>query len=80
MKVLKLVSIIIAVYNQEELVIRALESIPVRNDIEVLVVNDASTDNTLQNVLDYKEEHPELDIKVFSNEENMGLGYSKNVG
>jgi glycosyltransferase involved in cell wall biosynthesis len=77
---LKLVTIIIPVYNQKDLIIRALDSIPVREDIEVIVVNDASTDGTLENVLFYKFKHPEMDIKIKSNVENKGLGYTKNIG
>ena len=42
----KLVTVIIPVYNQEELVIKALESIPKRNDIEIIVIDDGSTDKT----------------------------------
>ena len=41
-----LVSIIMPVWNQEELVIRALDSIPDRDDLEVLCINDGSTDKT----------------------------------
>ena len=74
------VSIIIPVYNQEELVIRALESIPVRDDIEIIVINDASTDNTLQNVFDFKEKHKDMNIRVVTNVTNKGLGLTKNIG
>lgn len=74
------VSVIIPVWNQEELVLRALDSIPRRDDIEVVVVDDASTDNTLKNIMEYADEHPELKIRVFHNEVNKGLGYTKNVG
>lgn len=74
------VSVIIPVWNQEKLVLRALDSIPRRDDIEVVVVDDASTDNTLKNVMEYADEHPELKIRVFHNEVNKGLGYTKNVG
>ena len=41
------VSVIIPVYNQEELIIRCLDSIPKRDDIEIIVINDGSTDKTL---------------------------------
>ena len=48
---MKKVSIIIPVYNQEELVIMALDSIPKqREDIEVIVIDDGSTDDTLKNL------------------------------
>ena len=36
-------SILIPVWNQEELVIKALDSIPRRDDIEVLAYDDGST-------------------------------------
>ena len=74
------VSVIVPVWNQEELVIRALDSIPRRDDIEVVVVDDASTDRTYDNVAAYAEAHPELSIRIFRNAENRGLGYTKNVG
>ena len=47
---MKKLSIIVPVYNQENLIIRALDSIPKREDIEVIVVNDGSTDSTLEKV------------------------------
>lgn len=67
-----LLSILIPTWNQEVLAIRALDSIPRRDDIEVIVSDDASTDNTWANILQYKEEHPELNLKVFRNEKNLG--------
>lgn len=73
-------SIIVPVYNQEELVIRALDSIPRREDIEIIVINDGSTDNTLKNVLEFKDNHPDMDIRVVINATNKGLGLTKNIG
>lgn len=71
-------SIIIGVYNQEKLIIKALDSIPRRNDIEVLICDDCSTDKTLEVINKYKEEHQDLNIKILTNEENKGFGYTKN--
>lgn len=71
-------SIIIGVYNQEELIIRALDSIPRRNDIEILICDDASTDGTLENCIKYKENNKDLNIKILTNKKNMGFGYTKN--
>lgn len=71
-------SIIMPVWNQEELVIRALDHLPRRDDIEVLVRDDGSTDNTLANLKKYKEEHPDLNLIVTSNKTNKGVAYTKN--
>ena len=72
-------SVLIPVWNQEELVIRALDSVPRRDDIEVLVCDDGSDDNTLSNVRWYAERHKDLNIRILQNAENRGLGYTKNV-
>lgn len=72
-------SVLIPVWNQEELVIRALDSVPRRDDIEVLVCDDGSDDNTLPNVRWYAEGHKDLNIRILQNAENRGLGYTKNV-
>lgn len=74
-----LVSILIPTWNQEVLAIRALDSIPRRDDIEVIVSDDASTDNTWAHILRYKEEHPELNLKVYRNEHNLGCYANGNV-
>lgn len=71
-------SILVPVWNQDELVIRALDSIPRRADVEVLVCDDGSTDNTRKNVRTYAKEHPELKIRLLWNTENKGLGFTKN--
>ena len=74
-----ILSVCIAVWNQEELVIKALDHLPRRNDIEVLVRDDGSTDHTLENLKKYKETHPELDLTIYVNEKNMGQAYTKNL-
>lgn len=71
-------TIIVPVWNQEELVIRALDSVPRMGCLEVLVCDDGSTDNTLKNVKAYAKDHPEIKIRILCNGENKGLGYTKN--
>ena len=71
-------SILTPVWNQEELVIKGLDSIPRRDDIEVIVRDDGSTDNTLANLRKYKEEHPELNLRVYSNGKNLGVAATAN--
>ena len=71
-------SILTPVWNQEELVIKGLDSIPRRDDIEVIVRDDGSTDNTLANLRKYKAEHPELKLRVYSNGKNLGVAATAN--
>lgn len=77
---MKKVSIIIPVYNQEKLLIRALDSIPRRSDIEVIVIDDGSTDKTWDNLVKYNEEHKELDLICLANAVNKGVAHTVNKG
>ena len=71
-------SIITPVYNQEQLVIKELDHIPRRDDIEVIVCDDGSTDKTYENLQKYKQDHPELNLIVLTNGTNRGVAYTKN--
>lgn len=73
------VSVLIPVWNQEELIVRALDSIPRRDDIEVLVCDDGSTDGTRDVLQAYAREHAELRLQLFRNDRNMGEGVTRNV-
>lgn len=73
-------SIIIPVYNRPERIIKALDSIPVRKDIETIVIDDRSTDNTFEVVKDYIERHQEKVIHLIRQEVNSGPGISRNKG
>lgn len=77
---MKKLSIIVPVYNQEDLIIRALDSIPKRDDIEVIIVDDASTDSTLEKCIKWIARSDYFNIKLISLIENEGLGNAKNVG
>ncbi len=74
------VSVIIPVYNQEELVIRALDSIPVRDDIEVIVIDDGSTDDTWSVLLEYHKQTSLNNFILLYNEENKGVAHTVNRG
>lgn len=71
-------SIIIPVYNQEYLVIKALDNIPRRDDIEILVRDDGSTDHTLERLQEYKNAHPGLPLTIYANGVNRGVAWTKN--
>lgn len=59
---MKTLSLIIPTYNMAELLPRCLDSIiaaGVNQDIEAIVVNDGSKDNSLQIAREYEKKHPE---------------------
>ena len=72
------VSIIIPVYNQEELIVKCLDSIPKRDDIEIIVVNDGSKDKTLDSLFSYRKKYDKL--KIISYKVNHGVSYARNKG
>ena len=70
-----LVSIIMPTYNHEHYILEALVSIvsQERNfDIEILIGDDCSTDNTRDKCLQFKEQYPEI-VKLYFNTYNTGL-------
>jgi len=72
----------IPAYNCEKQIIRVLNQLDeevLKYFKEVLVVNNRSTDNTEQVVLDFIKEHPEKPIKLMRNTENYGLGGSQKM-
>lgn len=64
-------SVLMGVHDQEELVIKALSHIPVRDDVEVIVIDNASTDGSLAAVKKYQEGHPELNMTVLANKRGV---------
>lgn len=75
-----LLTVIVPAYNEQDRITTALDSIPVRDDIEILIINDGSTDKTLSVAKKYAKEHKERNIRVINLKENKGLGHAKNVG
>ena len=73
-------SIVALVYNLEEYLPRCLDSLvnQTLKDIEILCVDDGSTDSAPQIIEEYKKKYPEL-IKVF-HKENGGEFTTRNYG
>ena len=69
-------SIIIPTFNRKNKIINALDSIPRRSDIEVIVIDDASTDNTVKILKEYKG----LNLKIIQLTKNGGPGKARNFG
>ena len=74
------VSIIMAVFNYPGLT-KALDSIPRRKDIEVLAVDDCSTDETWEILENYYNEHLNDfgNFIIMRSAQNYGLGHTKNT-
>lgn len=78
-----LLSIIIPVFNCEEFIIDALHSLsPIksRKDIQIIIVNDGSTDNSFKKINDFISNHQNKKLFKVINQENQGVSYSRNIG
>ena len=76
---MKVLTIIIPCYNSQDYLHNCLDSLlPCDDDIEILIVNDGSTDNTLAVATDYQSRHPDI-VRVVS-QENAGHGGAVNTG
>jgi glycosyltransferase involved in cell wall biosynthesis len=78
-------SIIIPVYNEGRTIHKILDKIvavQLMNQIEkdVVIVNDASQDNTEEAIKIYQTQNPSLAIRYFKNEQNSGKGFSLRRG
>ena len=74
------VSIIMAVYNAQDTVSRAIESMlgQTFKEIEIIAVDDCSTDKSYELLLEWAKKEPK--VRVFRNEKNMYIGHTYNKG
>lgn len=73
------VSIIVPAYNVEPYLVECMESITKQtlSDIEIICINDGSTDGTLKILKSYAEKDPRI---VLIDKENGGYGIGMNIG
>ena len=76
---MKVVSLIIPCYNSAEWIEKCLKSIPKRDDIEIICINDGSSDKTLDILEKYKK-NKYKDLKIISYKNNKGVSYARNQG
>ena len=71
------VSIIVPIYNAEKYLKKCIDSLvnQTKKEIEIILINDGSTDNTENIIKEYKDKR----IKYFKNE-NQGIGKTRNFG
>lgn len=79
----KMMSVIIPVYNAEEYIKECLDSIIGQTigieHIELIVVDDRSTDRSLQYLMEYEKKYPDS-ILLVPLEENGGQANARNIG
>ena len=72
-----ILSVIVPVYNVEDYIIQCIDSIlnQTLKNMEIIIVNDGSTDNSMNYIRDYKDER----IRII-NKKNGGLSSARNLG
>ena len=75
------ISVIVPVHNTEKYLSKCIESIlaQTEKDIELILIDDASTDKSLDIITAFQEKSPRT-IKVIQNKINQGVGASRNKG
>lgn len=75
------VSVIVPCYNCASTVERTLDCLAAQTlkSLELIVINDGSTDNTPDVLNAWKDAHPDVDMKLFT-KENEGIAEARNFG
>ena len=73
------ISVIVPVYNAEKYLHRCIDSIlsQTLDEIELILINDCSTDNSINIINSYKSYD---NVKIIDLEENIGPGGARNNG
>jgi glycosyltransferase involved in cell wall biosynthesis len=76
---IKKLSILIPAYNEEAtitLILNKVLEVELRDKVvkEIIIVNDCSKDKTVEKIEQFISEHPNEDIRLFSQDKNQGKG------
>src|SRR5437660_11565223 len=75
------ISVVVPVYNEEQTVAQVLESLSrVALDLEVVVVDDASTDRTWEILQELRQREPFASYRYVRHDSNQGKGAGLRTG
>lgn len=78
----ELVSVIIPLYNAEKTIEKCIKSVELQKgnfSIEIIIINDGSTDNSFKTVQDYIQRNNRNNIHIYT-QENKGASAARNFG
>ncbi|MBR3606853.1 MAG: glycosyltransferase family 2 protein [Lachnospiraceae bacterium] len=77
-----MVSIIVPVYHAANYIVKTMEMVRAQtfSDWELLLVDDASKDNSVKEIQDFLIKNPDSRIRLLQNKENQGAAFSRNQG
>lgn len=77
-----LVSVNIPVFKCEDFIVRCLDSVKNQTyqNLEIILVNDQTPDNSVAIIKEYLQANPELNCKLIHHSENSGLSVVRNTG
>lgn len=75
------VSVIVPCYNCANSITKTMDSLSSQTlkNLEVIAINDGSTDNTQEILLAYQKSHPDFTLRIYEIE-NQGVANARNVG
>jgi glycosyltransferase involved in cell wall biosynthesis len=81
----QVLSVVIPAYNEARtihLILDKIKAVNLLNNIkmEIIIVNDCSTDTTIDAIHNYQVANPDFPIKLFNQERNMGKGAALHRG
>lgn len=76
-----LVSIIVPMFNSQEWIVGLLKSIANQSyqNIEIIIINDGSTDSSMEFAVTFSKENPRINLRLIS-QENNGVSAARNEG
>ncbi len=81
----KTLSIVIPAYNEQNTIheiLNAVGEVVLDGGMkkEIIIVDDCSTDKTMERLVAYRDEHPEMELMLYKHEVNKGKGAALHTG